>query len=91
MSVTFQDQDNWQSSGRRRAIDKCPKVELLGGQARRSIWQCQGCYTCSFIDLDLLNGCERWDFDEDQMQIVWDAELAVNKTQDSSSESITMK
>jgi hypothetical protein len=84
----IQDQDSWAggSSGSLKQI-KTPKVLALGGvPCQYAEHKCQGIYHCDQLDMDLLSGCERFDYADDDggKKNLWEAERKVNEQQSSS-------
>ncbi|KAJ3491080.1 hypothetical protein NLJ89_g11374 [Agrocybe chaxingu] len=79
--IKSQDQDSWGGGSAGSLTDerKCPKVLPLGGQrCQLSEHYCQGIYHCSELDMTLLDGCERYAPDDDEMRDLFEAEREVN-------------
>ena len=49
---------------------------------------CQGVYHCSELDMTLLDGCERYDPDDHEMQELFEAERSVNMAELSTLENL---
>ncbi|KAF9472149.1 hypothetical protein BDN70DRAFT_938396 [Pholiota conissans] len=83
--IKSQDQDAWGGgSGGSVKPKKCPEVIPLDNQrCQLSEHQCQGIYHCSEIDMSLLNSCERYVPDDDEMKRLFDAEREINQLESS--------
>ncbi|KAJ2926622.1 hypothetical protein H1R20_g10478, partial [Candolleomyces eurysporus] len=74
-------QDSWGTgSSGSLAPEKCPIVLPLGVACQYAQHVCGGCYHCSELDLTLLNGCERYEPDEDEMRELFEAQCEQNVT-----------
>ncbi|HEV7737436.1 MAG TPA: hypothetical protein VGO47_08725 [Chlamydiales bacterium] len=65
-------------------------VPALGSiRCQRVRLKCQGCYICTCLDPNLLDGIERWEYDEAQMRNVWNAWCSLNENQDKTVANVT--
>ncbi|KAF9044099.1 hypothetical protein BJ165DRAFT_1347476, partial [Panaeolus papilionaceus] len=86
--IKSQDQDAWGggSAGHTQAA-KCPAVLILDGQKSRlctAFYLCpQGIYHCSELDMSLLDDCQRYTPDDEEMRALFEAERDVNQEEGS--------
>jgi len=65
-------------------------LSVLGEQqCKHIILKCQECYTCEYLDLDLLRDCAWQEYDAEEMWNVWEAEHRLNEGQGRSVQGIT--
>lgn len=89
-NIFIQDQDAWgQGSAGSTQLKKATKVYSLDGQpCQVSEHLCQGVYHCSELDMTLLDGCQRYDPDEDEMRQLFEAERDINISENSTVENL---
>ena len=86
MTNRCQDQDSWGGgSAGSLEVKKTPLVIPLDNQpCQYAEHQCQGVFHCSEMDMTLLEGCERYEPDDEEMRELWEAEREVNVQETSS-------
>ncbi|PPQ86716.1 hypothetical protein CVT24_012477, partial [Panaeolus cyanescens] len=86
--IKSQDQDAWGGgSAGHTQPSKCPSVLVLDGQkCQLAEHDCQGIYHCSELDMSLLDTCQRYAPDDDEMRDLFEAEREINGVEGSSLE-----
>ena len=79
----MQDQDFWGGSAGRPAgevyvvgFDEDSPAESV--HCRRAYLHCNGVHVCEYFDQDILEGCERYEPDANEMRELWNHELDAN-------------
>jgi hypothetical protein len=87
--IKSQLQDSYTAGSGGSTVDKkCPIVKEFGEDVRTQYAEhtCHGIWVCDQLDPDLLGGCTRYEPDEDDWRVIWEAGRSIDENQDASIE-----